>query len=123
MREQTKNVLLWASAATHTHIAGPLLLHLAGVGRRQPAAILAILGPFFWLLQILKEAGEGCQLLLPITHIIKTAGGNRGMFHSVLTAPAHLCIPRTSGVFFSSQVLTSAPTPDSENPSPYILPR
>ena len=86
----------------------------------RPAAPLATLG-LLWLLQILKEAGEGCQLLLPITHIIKTAGGNRGMFHSVLTSSCSSLHSPNSGVFFSSQLLTSGPTPDSENPPPYIL--
>lgn len=81
----------------------------------RPAAPPATLG-LLWLLQILGDACDGC---LPITHIIKAAGGNR--FHSVLTGSCSSLHSPTSCIFFLLNCWHQAQHQNSEKPPPYIL--
>ena len=90
---------VWGSAATRTHFSGSAGSPCWCGAAARPAAPPATLG-LLWLLQILRGAGEGCQLLPPITHIIKTAGVNRGMFHFVPTSSCSSLHSSTLGVFF-----------------------
>ena len=114
--------MLWRSAygavATPTRCGWSAVSPCPCGAAARPAAPPATLG-LLWLLQILGDACDGCQLLLPVTHIIKAAGGNR--FHSVLTGSCSSLHSPTSCMFFLPNCQHQTEHQNSEKPPPYIL--